>query len=129
VVNGPDAYVSARWYEDPTQVPTWDYVSLELEGRVRRMDEDGLLALLESLSARHEGRINGGEPWTLAKTPPEKLRGLLGAIVGFELEVVAWRPTLKLHQKAPLHERERVIAGLEAQGSHAVAALIRNLAK
>ena len=38
---------------------------------------------------------------------PEKLRGLLGAIVGFELEVVAWRPTLKLHQKAPLHERER----------------------
>jgi transcriptional regulator len=129
VVNGPDAYVSARWYEDPTHVPTWDYVSLELEGRVRRMDADGLTGFLEALSARHEARIVGGEPWTLDKTPPDKLRSLLGAIVGFELEVVAWRPTVKLHQKAPLHERERVIAGLEAQGSHAVAALIRNLAK
>jgi len=129
LVNGPDAYVSARWYEDPTQVPTWDYVSLELEGRVRRMDADGLTGFLEALSARHEARIVGGEPWTLDKTPPDKLRGLLGAIVGFELEVVAWRPTVKLHQQAPLHERERVIAGLEAQGSHAVAALIRNLAK
>jgi transcriptional regulator len=129
VVNGPDAYVSARWYEDPTQVPTWDYVSLELEGRVRRMDADGLTGFLEALSARHEARIVGGEPWTLDKTPPDKLRGLLGAIIGFELEIEAWRPTVKLHQKAPPHERERVIAGLEAQGSHAIAALIRNLAK
>lgn len=127
VVNGPDAYVSARWYEDPTQVPTWDYVSVELEGRVRRMDADGLTGFLEALSARHEARIIGGEPWTLDKTPPDKLRGLLGAIVGFELEILAWRLTIKLHQKAPAHERERVIAGLEAQGSHAVAALIRNL--
>jgi len=128
VVNGPDAYVSARWYEDPTHVPTWDYVSLELEGRVRRMDADGLLGLLEGLSAQHEARIEGGEPWTMDKTPPDKLRGLLAGIVGFELEVEAWRPTLKLHQNAPLHERERVIAGLEANGSQAVAALIRNLA-
>ena len=127
LVNGPDAYVSPRWYEDPTQVPTWDYVSLELEGRIRRMDADGLLGLLEGLSARHEARIEGGEPWTMDKTPPDKLRGLLGAIVGFELEIEAWRPTLKLHQKAPLRERERVIAGLEASGSQAIAALIRNL--
>lgn len=129
VVNGPDAYVSARWYEDPTQVPTWDYVSLELEGRVRKLDDAELFQLLELLSARQEARVEGGEPWTMAKTPPEKLRKLLGAIVGFELEIQAWRPTFKLHQKAPQHERERVIAGLEAQGSQAVAALIEGLAK
>src|SRR5690606_6882275 len=36
VVNGPDAYVSPRWYEAPGQVPTWNYVALELEGPVRR---------------------------------------------------------------------------------------------
>ena len=29
---------------------------LVLEGRVRRMDEDGLTGLLEALSARHEAR-------------------------------------------------------------------------
>ena len=28
VVNGPDAYVSPRWYgHDPNQVPTWNYVT------------------------------------------------------------------------------------------------------
>ncbi|MFN9633742.1 MAG: FMN-binding negative transcriptional regulator [Erythrobacteraceae bacterium] len=36
VVNGPDAYVSPRWYGNRDTVPTWDYVTLELEGRGRR---------------------------------------------------------------------------------------------
>jgi transcriptional regulator len=128
VVNGPDGYVSARWYEDTAQVPTWDYVSLELEGRVRKIDDTGLLAMLEALSAKHEAKVVGGEPWTMDKTPPDKLHGLLKAIIGFEMEIQAWRPTLKLHQKAPPHERARVIAGLEAQGQGALAALMRNLA-
>lgn len=128
VINGPDGYVSARWYEDQTRVPTWDYISIELEGRVRRMDNDGLLGLLETLTAQHEARVAGGEPWTMAKLPAERQRQLLAAIHGFELEIAAWRPTLKLHQTVPAHERERIIAGLEAQGSKALAELIRNFA-
>jgi transcriptional regulator len=128
VINGPDGYVSARWYEDQARVPTWDYVSIELEGRVRRMDSDGLLGLLEALSAQHEARIAEGEPWTMAKLPAERQRQLLGAITGFELEIAAWRPTFKLHQTVPAHERERIVAGLEAQGSNALAELIRTFA-
>ena len=40
VFNGPDAYVSPRWYSAPGQVPTWNYVALECEGPVRRMDRE-----------------------------------------------------------------------------------------
>ncbi|RZK00682.1 MAG: FMN-binding negative transcriptional regulator [Novosphingobium sp.] len=128
VINGPEGYVSPRWYADSEQVPTWNYVALELEGRVRRMDPEGLLALLETLSAREEARVTEGQPWTLAKVPESKLRALLSGIVGFELEVQAWRPTFKLSQNKPSDERERVEAGLEAQGSRAVAQLMRTLA-
>lgn len=128
LVNGPDGYVSARWYADPAQVPTWNYVALELEGRVRRIDDEGLLALLEGLSNRHESRIEQGTAWTMDKVPEAKLHGLLKAIVGFEMEVQAWRPTLKLSQNKPAEERTRVIAGLEASGSAAIAQLMRNLA-
>ncbi|MEJ5975268.1 FMN-binding negative transcriptional regulator [Novosphingobium sp. PS1R-30] len=128
VINGPEGYVSPRWYADSEQVPTWNYVALELEGRVRRMDPEGLLALLETLSAREEARVTEGQPWTLAKVPESKLRALLSGIVGFELEVQAWRPTFKLSQNKPSDERERVAAGLEAQGSRAVAQLMRTLA-
>lgn len=126
VINGPDGYVSPRWYADQTQVPTWNYVSLELEGRVRRMDSDGLLGHLEALSAREESRI-AGKPWTMDKSPPDYIRKLLAGIVGFEMEVLAWRETLKLSQNKPADERERVAAALEANGSAAIAALMRNL--
>lgn len=126
VVNGPDGYVSPRWYEDQGQVPTWNYVSLELEGRVRRMDSDGLLGHLEALSAREEARL-AGEPWTMDKSPPDYIRRLMAGIVGFELEILGWRETLKLSQNKSAEDRERVAAALEANGSAAIAALMRNL--
>ena len=127
VVNGPDGYVSPRWYDDTAQVPTWNYVAVEIEGRVRRMDDAGLLALLDALSQRHENRILGGEPWAMAKLPQAQLQRLLGAIVGFEMEVLAWRPTLKLSQNKDAAVRAQVADGLEAQGSPAIAALMRDL--
>ena len=129
VINGPDAYVSPRWYADGEQVPTWNYVSIELEGRVRRMDQDGLLALLEDLSTRHEEAIPDGEPWTLDKLPRDKLRKLMAGIIGFELEVQAWRPTFKLSQNKPADERARLADALEANGSPAIAQLMRTLAQ
>jgi transcriptional regulator len=64
----------------------------------------------------------------MAKMPPAKLRPLLGAITGFELEVQAWRPTFKLSQNKSAEERARVADGLEAQGSRAIAQLMRTLA-
>jgi transcriptional regulator len=127
VVNGPDGYVSPRWYADPAQVPTWNYVALELEGRVRRMDQDGLQALLENVTATNEARVVEGEPWTMDKMPPDDLRKMMAAIVGFEMEVQAWRPTFKLSQNKSAEERARVAAGLETEGSPAMAELMRRL--
>ncbi len=126
-VNGPDGYVSPRWYANRATVPTWDYVALEMEGRVRRMDDDGLEGQLQTLIARHEERL-GGEPWSAAETPPDLWRKLFGGIVGFEMEVLAWRPTLKLSQNKTAAEREAIADGLEASGTPALAQLIRTLA-
>ena len=125
-VNGPDGYVSPRWYDDRGTVPTWNYISLELEGRVRRMDQDGLDALLYALIDKHEVRL-GGDQWSASETPPDIWRKLLTAIVGFELEVQAWRPTLKLSQNKSADERAQIAEGLEQAGSPALAHLIRTL--
>ena len=126
-VNGPDAYISPRWYADRATVPTWDYIALELEGRVRRMDSEGLEGLLHGLILRHEGRV-AGEPWRAEETPPQMWRTLLGGIVGFELEVLAWRPTIKLSQNKSAEERAQIAAGLDQSGAPALAQLIRDLA-
>ena len=128
VVNGPDAYISPRWYADPAQVPTWNYVAVEMEGRVRRLDADGLIGQITALSEKHEARIAEGKAWTMDKLPEGKLRALLAGIVGFELEVQGWRETFKLSQNKSADERARLVAGLEGQGSAAIAQLMRELA-
>lgn len=127
VINGPDAYVSPRWYTNRKTVPTWDYISLELEGRVRQMDDDGLEALLHTLIERGETRL-GGDQWTAQETPPDIWAKLFGAIRGFELEILAWRPTLKLHKGTTAEDRATIAAGLENSGSPALAHLMRTLA-
>ena len=127
VINGPDGYVSPRWYADPEQVPTWNYVAVELEGTVRKLDSAGLLAQITALSDKHEARVAVGKPWTMDKLPEAKSRVLQAAIVGFELKVKVWRETLKLSQNKSAEERERVTAGLEGEGAAGIAALMRTL--
>lgn len=127
VLNGPDAYVSPRWYATHGQVPTWNYVALELEGRVWGMAREGTEALLARIGAMQEERIVDGEPWLPDSVPSDYWNRLLRGIVGFELEVQAWRPTFKLSQNKTAEDRERVAAGLEASGSPAIAALMRTL--
>lgn len=126
VINGPDSYVSPRWYDERGTVPTWNYVAIELEGRVRQMNEEGLEALLHTLIEKQEGQL-GGEMWTADETPADIWHKLIGAIVGFEMEILAWRPTMKLSQGKNPEERERIAESLEANGSPAVAYLMRTL--
>lgn len=127
VVNGPDAYVSPRWYANRDTVPTWDYVALELEGRVRRMADEGLEAFLHAAIAKHEARLEG-EPWRAEESSEKVWSGLFRGITGFEMEVLAWRPTLKLSQNKSSEERGRIADGLAAAGHGALAHLVRSLA-
>lgn len=125
-LNGPDAYVSPLWYANRDTVPTWDYVALELEGRVRRMADEGLEAFLHAAIAKHEARIEG-QPWRAEESSEATWNQQFRGIAGFELEVQAWRPTLKLSQKKSPEERARIADGQEAAGRPALAALMRSL--
>lgn len=126
VVNGPDAYVSPRWYANRDTVPTWDYITLELEGRVRRMDDEGLEAFLHAAIAKHEGKLEG-EPWRAEESSEKVWSGLFRGITGFEMEVLAWRPTFKLSQNKSTAERARIAEGLDSAGSIALADLVRGV--
>lgn len=127
VVQGPDAYVSASWYTAADQVPTWNYVAVEMEGIVRKLDREALVAQLDTLSAEHEARAGIDPPWTRAKMSAAIFGKMTDAIVGFELAISAWRPTLKLSQNKPAEERQRVIDGMKAQGHGALAHLMEQL--
>lgn len=125
VVNGPDAYISPDWYEGADQVPTWNYISVELEGPVRKMDREGLVALLDDLSAVREAELAPKKPWTRDKMDPSKFDKMAGAITGFEMEIRGWRPTFKLSQNKSDADRLRAAEELEKLGKRAIAHLMR----
>ena len=126
VVNGPDGYVSPRWYADRSEVPSWDYVALELEGTVSLLDDAGLETLLHQSIEHFEARL-GGSQWCASETPDERWARLFEAIVGFELEIEQWRPTLKLSQKKPAEVRTRIAKAQETLGKTGLAEWMRRV--
>lgn len=98
---GPEAYISPDWYGVADQVPTWNYLAVEVEGVLRRLDETELAALLDDLSAAHEVRLAPKPAWTRAKLSPGRFEAMLQAIVGYELVIESLRGTRKLGQHKP----------------------------
>ena len=125
VINGPDAYISPDWYGLDDQVPTWNYLTLELEGPVRKMEREGLISLLDDLSARNEAKLAPKKPWHRDKMDPAKFDKMVDAIVGFEMEILAWRPTAKLGQNKAPAAIERAASELDAVGRRAIAHMMR----
>ena len=117
-----EGYVSAGWYTPgPDQVPTWNYRTIEVEGRCTTLDEAGLLEQLDALADRHEARVNPATAWTRAKMDPARVADLLRGIRGFEVAVAAIRGTAKLGQNRTDADRNGAVAGLRANGFDALA--------
>jgi len=121
---GPDAYISPDWYGTPDQVPTWNYLAVEAEGPLRRLDGAELAALLDDLSAAHEARLAPKPAWTRAKMAPGRFEAMLKAIIGYELRIEALRGTRKLGQTKQAEEQRAAAEGL-APFAPVMAALMR----
>lgn len=127
VINGPDGYISPDWYGIEDQVPTWNYIALELQGVARKMDEAALTAQADALSESNEQRLAPKPVWTRDKMPDGLFDKMLRGIVGFEIEVTAWRSTVKLGQNKSVEVRMAAADGAEAAGNRAMAHLMRKL--
>jgi transcriptional regulator len=117
-----DAYVSPNWYADRDQVPTWNYATVEAEGRVEALDEDGLIALLDDLTAQEEVRAGVDPPWTRHKMSEGKFDRMLRGIIGARLTVERLEGTYKLSQNKGEADRDGVLTAL---GDHPIAAWMR----
>ena len=117
-----DAYISPDWYESADQVPTWNYVSVEAEGPIAAMDYDGLVALLDDLSAQEEARLAPKPPWTRGKMSPGRFEALAGAVIGARMTVERLEGVTKLSQNKGDADRAGVITAL---GEPPIARLMR----
>lgn len=129
LVAGPDGYVSPDWYGEDDQVPTWNYVSVELTGQLTAVGDDQLREILRRQSAAFEARIAGKRPWTLDKMTPTVLAAKLEGIVGVELAIEELRGTRKLSQNKSEPARAGVIEALAAsprEADRTIASLMRS---
>lgn len=127
VVSGADAYVSPDWYGTPDQVPTWNYVCVEMEGPVTPLGETETAAQIDDLSARHEAGLAPKPPWTRSKMSPGRFEALLRGVAAFEMAVERFEGTFKLSQNKPAEVVARTADALEAlddPGSLAIARLM-----
>jgi len=123
LVDGPDGYVSPSWYPSKAEsgevVPTWNYVSVHLHGRLSAVnDAVWLREMVESLTVRYEaGRER---PWSVGDAPAEYLDRMLRGIVGLEFRVDRVEGKAKLSQNRSEADRAGVIIGLRAEGAEAL---------
>jgi len=129
IFQGPHAYVSPSWYEDPAAaVPTWNYAIAHAHGMIQlAQDSEETRAILDLLIQRFEA--HRAAPWQLG-LDPARLRAMVDAIVGFRIRVKRIDAKLKLSQNRTPGDRLRVAAGLDAEGyadATATAAWMREL--
>jgi transcriptional regulator len=123
-VLGPHAYISPDWYGTEDQVPTWNYVAVELEGPLVRLPDEEMPTLLDALSARQEEQIPGKRLWTRDKMSAGRFEAMCHAILPYEMEIASLRGTRKLGQNKSMAEIEGACAGLRSLGLTQVASLM-----
>ncbi len=122
IFQGPHGYITPSWYaQKPDNVPTWNYAAVHAYGTPRLIDDDDeLYSLLHELIQTHEAGY--ARPWSPPE-PDDAVRSMMGAIVGFYIEITRLEGKLKLNQNRSEADQQRVVAGLEGLGDPESAAL------
>ncbi len=119
IFSGPDSYISPSYYETKRLtgkvVPTWNYVTVHVRGRISFTQEpEALLDLVRRLTDLHEGER--AAPWAVSDAPPDFIQSQLRAIVGVRVEITALTGKWKMSQNRSPADRAGVVAGLRADG-------------
>jgi transcriptional regulator len=124
IIHTVDGYVSPNGYpskaDNPKVVPTWNYVTVNVHGRLIVHDEPGwTLDLVRRLTDHHEtrrSRVRNDNPWSVDDAPAEYIELMLKAIVGVEIAIDRIEAKAKLSQNKPPDDASGVAADL-ARGS------------
>lgn len=114
IFSGAHTYVSASWYSNPRQGSSWNYMAVHAKGKIRFLDQEGLLGVLRDLTAKFEN--NDQSPSLFEKLPTEYVEQMSKAIVAFAVEVKEIDNVFKLSQNRDEASFHNIIAKLDEQG-------------
>ncbi|MCP9760244.1 FMN-binding negative transcriptional regulator [Aquitalea sp. S1-19] len=115
IFHGPQAYVSPSFLAskqvDGKVVPTWNYMEVQVQGRLRLIDDESWL-LRQMASLTHAQEADLAQPWTLEDAPAGFIRKLSAAVIGIELEIGQLEGKFKLSQNQSAENRASIRAAL-----------------
>ena len=115
VFSGPHAHISAGWYGEQNVVPTWNYVTVHVTGKLRiEHNPDRLRKLLQETVSIYEA--GAGTQWSLESVDPGFRQRMTESIVGFSIEVESIQGCWKLNQHHSESRRAGAIVGLQTRG-------------
>lgn len=114
VFTGHHSYVSATWYSNPHQASTWNYMSVHVKGKMRFLDDAGLMDILRKTSLHFENN-NPKSETAFDNLPQDYTSRLMKAIIAFEVEVESLDNVFKLSQNRDQESYRHVIEKLEDQ--------------
>lgn len=131
VFTGVERYVTPAWYASKQEhgkvVPTWNYVTVQVRGPARAIEDPAWLrAQLESLTRQQEAPRS--EPWSVEDAPEPFIAAQARGIVGIEVEIASILGKFKLSQNRQMPDKLGVYNGLAAEpesDAQAMAKLVR----
>jgi transcriptional regulator len=118
VFTGHHTYVSATWYTNTNEASTWNYMSVHVKGKLRFLDEQGLIDVLKKTTLHFENG-NTASPTVFDNLSTEYTSRLMKAIIAFEVEVESIDNVFKLSQNRNKESYGNIIEKLEAQDADA----------
>ncbi len=112
VFRGPNGYISPTWYaKTGNVVPTWNFAVVHATGKLRPVEgKKELNDLLSKLIAKFE-RYEGTS-YDFSKVDDTYKYGLMGGIIGFELEIELLEGKFKLGQDRSPADKESLLTKL-----------------
>jgi transcriptional regulator len=126
-VSGGDTYISPDWYQTSDQVPTWNYVAIEVHGTLQTLPQDEIYGVLERLSAHMEAQLLPKTPWTIEKMTPDVFEKMTRMIVPCKMDITDINSTWKLSQNKPDNVRMNAVEGLNSSSIGLEKDLIQDL--
>jgi len=119
---GPHAYITPSWYEEPLSVPTWNYATVHAYGIPRIMEDPAALyVFLKALIHTHEAQF--AVPWPFERLPGDYVEKMMKGIVGFSIEITRLEGKWKMSQNRTPQERARIADELRQSQDPSLAAV------
>lgn len=110
VLNGPHGYVSSSVYNHPN-VPTWNYQTVHITGKITRLTEEGLEKHLSELVDLHEKERTA--PLNYEGFDQNLVQSYLKEIVGFRIQIEKTEAAFKLSQNRSSEDYQAILGDLD----------------